>query len=71
MRFKYTVAHVPGKELVVVDALSRAPSSHHVHNEDMEFGAEIQAYVDMIVGNIPMSEPKMRGQSKKMRNVKR
>ena len=59
MRFKYTVSHVPGKELVIADTLSRAPSSNQVYREDNEFRAEIQAYVDLVVRNIPTSEPKM------------
>ena len=58
MRFKYTVSHIPGKELVIADTLSRAPSNE-VCQEDKEFRAEIQAYVDLVVRNIPTSEPKM------------
>ena len=58
MRFKYTISHIPGKELVIADTLSRAPSNE-VYQEEKEFRAEIQAYVDLAVRNIPTSEPKM------------
>ena len=58
MRFKYTISHIPGKELVIADTLSRAPSNE-VYQEEKEFRAEIQAYVDLVVRNIPTSEPKM------------
>eukprot|EP00731_Ephydatia_muelleri_P000002 Em0001g2a len=58
IRFKYTISHIPGKELVIADTLSRAPSNE-VYQEEKEFRAEIQAYVDLVVRNIPTSEPKM------------
>ncbi|KAL5491281.1 hypothetical protein EMCRGX_G016538 [Ephydatia muelleri] len=58
MRFKYTISHIPGKELVIANTLSRAPSNE-VYQEEKEFRAEIQAYVDLVVRNIPTSEPKM------------
>lgn len=43
---------------MLIDTLSRAPSNK-VYQEDKEFGAEIQAYVDLVVRNIPTSELKM------------
>ena len=57
MRFKYTVSHIR-KELVIADTLSRAPSNE-VCQEEKEFKAEIQAYVDLVVNNMPIYEPKM------------
>ena len=38
MRFSYTISYVPGKKLVVADALSRAPVSSSTHTDD-EFQA--------------------------------
>ena len=58
MRFKYTISHIPGKELVIANTLSRAPSNE-VYQEEKEFSTEIQAYVDLVVRNIPTSKPKM------------
>ena len=58
MRFKYTVSHIPGKEFVIADTLLRAPSNE-VCQEEKEFRAKMQAYVNLIVRNIPTSEPKM------------
>ena len=40
MRFKFTVSHVPGKNLVVADTLSRAPVSSGIA-DDEEFQQEV------------------------------
>ena len=44
--------------MVISDTLSQAPSNE-VYQEEKELRAEIQAYVDLVVRNIPTSEPKM------------
>ncbi len=46
MRFNPSVRHVPGKELVVADALSRRPLPHN--KKDEEKTDEIVEYVDCI-----------------------
>ncbi len=58
MRFKFTIAHVPGKSLLLADALSRAPSSE-VANEDFVLQQETAAYVKAVVQNLPAIEKQL------------
>ena len=44
MRFSYSMSHVPGKELIMADALSRAPVSNS-NTDDVEFQQEVEAFV--------------------------
>ena len=48
MRFNFTVSHVPGKDLIVADALSRAPNDATDSNEE-EFSQEVEAFVNLIL----------------------
>jgi hypothetical protein len=52
MRFNPTTRHVPGKEMVISDALSRAPLQDT--GKDTELASEVEAYVDMIQLNWPV-----------------
>ena len=54
MRFDFTVSHVPGKSLLVADALSRAPSTDPV-DSDILLQLETTAYVNSVVQNLPAS----------------
>ena len=44
MRYDFTITHVPGKNLITADALSRAPSSP-ASSDDQSLQAEVDAYV--------------------------
>ena len=57
MRFKYTISHVPGKDLSVADALSRAPLSEV---DESLFAQEVDAYVRSIVDYLPISETRLK-----------
>lgn len=57
MRFKYTISHVPGKDLAVADALSRAPLSEV---DESLFAQEVDAYVRGIVDYLPISETRLK-----------
>ena len=59
MRFNFTVSHVPGKDLVVADTLSRAPVSSGV-TDDEEFQQEVEAYINLIVQQLPASEHRLK-----------
>ena len=52
MRFQYTISHVPGKDLIIADTLSRAPS----RTIDT---SETTAFVDMIMGSYPASNNRL------------
>ena len=59
MRFNFTVSHVPGKNLVVADTLSRAPVSSGV-TDDEEFQQEVEAYINLTVQQLPASEHRLK-----------
>ena len=58
MRFKFTISHVPGKSLLVADALSRAPCAEAVE-EDLLLQQETAAYVNIVVQNLPATEKQL------------
>ena len=47
MRYQFSIYHVPGKNLVTADALSRAPSSEATE-EDNSLQEEVEAYVRLV-----------------------
>ena len=48
MRYHFTISHVPGKDLVIADALSRAPSSLQ-EPDDIELQQDTEAFVDQVI----------------------
>ena len=52
MRFDYIIAHVPGKQLQIADALSRAPVSSAT-DADYQFQKEVSAYVELMIQTLP------------------
>ena len=58
MRFTYTISHVPGKDLTVVNTLSRAPVSSHT-SEDTQFNSAVDAYVDLMLQGLPATEKRL------------
>lgn len=63
LRFKYNIIHVPGKQLVTADALSRAPSGPE---KSIEVD-ESKVFVDLIVQQIPATSAKLK-QIQEMQN---
>ena len=55
MRFDFTISHVPGKSLLVADALSRAPSTDAVDSDTL-LQLETAAYVNAVVQSLPATE---------------
>ena len=58
MRFKFTIGHVPGKNLIIADALSRAPGSIPSMT-DKALQQETTAYVNSVMESLPASEERL------------
>ena len=58
MRFTYTIFYVPGKQLTIADALSRAPVTPST--DDDKFCAEIDTYVNLTIQNIPTTQSRLK-----------
>lgn len=57
MRFNFEVRHVPGKELVIADALSRKPVPHS--SEDEALCDEVTSYVDSVMTSKPVTPKRL------------
>ena len=57
MRYSFTIAHVPGKELNTADTLSRAPVTEQ---NESNLCNETKEYVHAIVNNLPASEERLK-----------
>ena len=55
LRYHFTISHVPGKNLVMADTLSRAPESGH----SVCLEQELEAFVDATFSSIPATERRM------------
>ena len=53
MKYSFTIKHVPGKQLITVDALSRAPPRKPVSKEDERLGQDLNLYVAHILESLP------------------
>ena len=59
MRFSYTISYVPGKQLTIADALSRAPVTSSSTDDDA-FHAEVDAYVNLTIQSIPTTVSRLK-----------
>ena len=55
MKFSYRIS---GKNLIIADALSQAPSLH-VSSADYELKTEVDAYVNAIISSLPATDTKL------------
>ena len=55
MRYHFTISHIPGNNLIIADALSRAPLSD-VYLSDEDFNAEVETYLNTVRKTLPASE---------------
>ena len=58
MRYRFTISHLPGKELTVADTLSRAPALS-ASSDDVEFHQYTEMYVNLIMENLPVTEQRL------------
>ena len=58
MRYRFTISHVPGKNLIIADALSRAPLSD-VYHSDEDLNAEVETYLNTVRQTLPASEKQL------------
>ena len=58
MRYDFTITHVPGKNLITADALSRAPSSP-ANSDDQSLQAEVDAYILNTLSGLPATERRL------------
>lgn len=59
LRFSYTIAHVPGKQLITADALSRAPLEGPPTAGDLQLEKEVEVFVDCVLSSLPATEKKL------------
>ena len=55
MRYQFTISHIPGKDLVIADTLSRAPVCDSDHCSSL-LEQEVDAYVRLVIGSLPATE---------------
>ena len=58
MRYSFTITHVPGKELVIADTLSRAPLSNPTSTESV-LQEETDAFVNLVLNHLPATEHRL------------
>ena len=58
MRYQFSISHVPGKDLIIADALSRAPVTDS-RPEDLELEQETTAFVQLVVQSLPATEKRL------------
>ena len=56
MRYRYTIAHVPGKLMATADVLSRAPQKGE---PDTHLETQLNLYVNMILSSLPATETRL------------
>ena len=55
MRFRYSISHVPGKDLKTTDTLSQAPVVESQQPEDKSFQYECHAYGNAVMSALPVT----------------
>ena len=55
MGFKYSISHLPGKDLITAGALSRALVTQPSRQDDV-LTQEVQAFVDLVISSFPSTQ---------------
>lgn len=56
MQYRYTISHVPGKNMATADVLSRAPKKEM---KDTKRGTELNLYANMVMDSLPATEKRL------------
>ena len=59
MRYNFTIRHIPGKELVTADTLSRVPTNTATRR-DHEFQAEVSACLAAATDALPVTDKRLK-----------
>ena len=55
MQYNFTISHVPGKDLIITDTLSRAPITAACESDQL-LQKEAECFVDVVVESLPVTE---------------
>lgn len=59
LRFSFDIVHVPGKNLVTADALSRAPLGGPPSAGDLQLEKEVEVFIDCLVTCLPATDKRL------------
>ncbi len=59
MKFKFDIVHVPGKQLITADMLSRAPVKCTFTQKEEEDEEEVKVIVDAMVQALPATDARL------------
>lgn len=59
LRFQFTIVHVPGKQLVIADTLSRAPE-RMPNKQDLFLQIDTRAFIQFVMSYLPASERRLK-----------
>lgn len=58
MRYNFSISHVPGKQLLIADALSRSPSQNPTETDE-SLHQEGNAFIDAVMQGLPATEKRI------------
>ena len=59
MRSSYTISHVPGKDSIIPDTLSRAPIYRKLSCEEQALADNVKVYVDFVLKNLSTAKSRL------------
>ena len=59
MKYSFSISHIPGKDLVIEDALSRVPLRTPPLKADVRLNDDLNLYVTNILESLPATERRL------------